>query len=30
MVERLSRDGKALPAGFTCGEPPMTTVQVNK
>lgn len=28
MVERLSRDGKPLPAAFTCGTPPTVTVPV--
>jgi regulator of protease activity HflC (stomatin/prohibitin superfamily) len=30
MVERLSRDSKPLPAAFSCGNPPVTTVQANK
>lgn len=30
MVERLSRDGKPLPAAFSCGAPPVTTVNTNK
>jgi regulator of protease activity HflC (stomatin/prohibitin superfamily) len=28
MVERLVRDGKVLPPGFTCGAPPQVTVPV--
>jgi regulator of protease activity HflC (stomatin/prohibitin superfamily) len=28
MVERLTRDGKALPAAFTCGTGPLTVVPV--
>jgi regulator of protease activity HflC (stomatin/prohibitin superfamily) len=28
MVERLTRDGKTLPAAFTCGLPPTTVVPV--
>lgn len=28
LVERLMKDGKALPAAFSCGAPPMVTVPV--
>jgi regulator of protease activity HflC (stomatin/prohibitin superfamily) len=30
MVERLTRDGKNLPAAFSCGAPPATVVTANK
>jgi len=28
MVERMVKEGKALPAGFTCGTPPTAVVPV--